>query len=167
MSGARRPARRRSRGVAAIEFALLLVPLLVMLTGITELGRALYYYNTIAKSARDAARLMSTQAPSDADSAALVAAATCGAVYGNPGCTGAPLVPGLAPAMLSMCDPQSCPGTHANIATGTGVANLVTVTIGGPGTPYAFVPLAAFVPGLFGVAAFEFGPIRMTLRQVL
>lgn len=160
-------ARRRSLGVAAIEFALLLVPLLTMLTGITEVGRGLYYYNTLAKSARDAARLMSTQAPSDPDYPALANAAVCGAVYGNAGCTGAPLLPGLAAAMVSMCDPQSCPGTHANVPTGTGVVNLVTVTIGGPGNPYTFVPLAAFVPGLFGVAAFEFGPIHMTLRQVL
>ena len=159
--------RRRCRGVAAIEFALLLVPLLVLLTGITEFGRAFYYYNTLAKSARDAARLMSTQAPSDSDYPALASAAVCGAVYGNAGCTGAPLLPGLATAMVSMCDPQSCPGTHANVATGTGVVNLVTVTIGGPGNPYAFVPLAPFMPGLFGVEGFDFGPIQMTLRQVL
>jgi Flp pilus assembly protein TadG len=159
--------RQRSRGLAALEFALLLIPLLVVLAGITEVGRAMYYYNTLAKSARDAARLMSTQAPSDPDYAALASAASCGAIYGNNGCSGAPLLPGLATSMVSMCDPQSCAATHANVATGSGVVNLVTVTIGGPGNPYTFVPRAPFIPGLFGVAGFDFGPIHMTLRQVL
>jgi Flp pilus assembly protein TadG len=51
--------RQAQRGAAAVEFALLVIPLLVMLTGITEMGRALYYYNAIAKAARDGARLLS------------------------------------------------------------------------------------------------------------
>jgi Flp pilus assembly protein TadG len=161
------PVRRRQEGVAAVEFAVLLIPLLIILTGITEFGRAMYYYNAIAKAARDAARLMSTQTPSDSDYAGLKTKAACTAVYGNQTCSDGPLVPGLSTAMVSICDASSCPGTHANVATGTGVINLVTVTVGGPNNPYAFLPLAPLTPAQFGVASFNFGPIAVTMRQIL
>jgi Flp pilus assembly protein TadG len=154
--------RHEQSGVAAVEFAMLLVPMLTILFGITELGRVMYEYNAIAKAARDAARLMSTQAPSDPDYPALANRATCLAVYGNAGCTGAPLLPGMTTAMVSLCDPLSCAATHANVATGTGVINLVTVTIGGANNPYTFNSLAPF-----GVPSFAFGPISVTMRQVL
>ena len=65
------------QGVAALEFAFLLVPLLASAFGITEFGRALYYYDTLAKAVRDATRLMSTQTPTDAGYAALRTRATC------------------------------------------------------------------------------------------
>jgi Flp pilus assembly protein TadG len=152
----------RQRGVAAVELAILLVPLLTILFGITEFGRAMYEYNTIAKAARDAARLLSTQTPTDPDYAALLNNATCTAVYGNAGCTGTPLLPNLATSMVSVCDPIACPGTHAGVATGTGVINLVTVTIGGANAPYAFNSLAPF-----GAPSFNFGAVRVTMRQVL
>lgn len=154
------------RGVAAVEFALLVIPLLVLLTGITEMGRALYYYNAIAKAARDGARLLSTQTPSDPGYGALVTGATCTVVYGNPACAGDPLAPGLTTAMVSICDPVSCAATHAAVATGTGVANLVSLTVGDPNR-YTFGSMAPFVPALFGVASFDFAPIRVTMRQVL
>jgi Flp pilus assembly protein TadG len=159
--------KRAQKGAIAVEFALLVIPLLVILTGITEFGRALYYYNIIAKGARDAARLMSTQTPSDEDYGALTTRARCTAVYGNTACTGEPLLPGLDTAMVSICDPASCTGTHAAIATGTGAANLVTVTVGGPNNPYAFRSMAPFLPALFGVADINFGAINVTMRQII
>ncbi len=149
--------------MVAVEFALLLIPLLIMLTGITEFGRAMYYYNTVAKAARDATRLMSTQAPSDPDYAALWTSARCNVVYGNPACTGEALIPGLTQTMVTLCDPVACPGTHAGVPMGTGVANLVTVTVGG----YTFQSLAPFEPALFGVASFPFASISVTMRQVI
>lgn len=152
----------RQRGVAAVELALLLVPLLTILFGITEFGRAIYEYNAIAKAARDATRLLSTQAPSDPDYPTLINEATCTAVFGNPACSGAPLLPRLATSMVSICDPVSCPGTHAGVSTGTGVVNLVTVTIGGASAPYTFSSMAPF-----GVPAFSFGAVSVTMRQVL
>ncbi|HVL37614.1 MAG TPA: TadE/TadG family type IV pilus assembly protein [Burkholderiales bacterium] len=158
---------RAERGAAAVEFALLVIPLLVILVGITEFGRALYSYNTLAKAARDAARLMSTQAPGDPDYGALVARARCTAVYGNATCTGSPLVHGLALEMVSICDPASCPGTHAGVPLGTGVANLVTVTIGGAGSPFVYQSFAPFAPALFGIDSLAFGAIGVTLRQAL
>jgi Flp pilus assembly protein TadG len=155
------------RGGIAIEFALLVIPLLVVLTGITEFGRALYYYNIIAKGARDAARLMSTQTPSDLDYAALTTQAKCTAVYGNTACAGEPLIPGLATTMVSICDPVSCAATHAAVATGSGVANLVTVTIGGPNNPYVFQSVAPFMPALFGIPDISFGAVNVTMRQII
>jgi hypothetical protein len=72
-------------------------------------------------------------------------------------------VPGLATAMVSICDPTSCAG----VPTGSGVANLVTVTIGGANAPYQFNSLAPFLPAQFGVASIAFGPISVTMRQNL
>lgn len=50
---------RRQSGSAAVEFAILLIPLLLMTGMIVELGRAFWYYDALAKSTRDAARLLS------------------------------------------------------------------------------------------------------------
>lgn len=152
--------------MAAVEFAILVIPLLATLTGITELGRAMYYYNTLAKSARDAARLMSTQTPTDPDYATLQQQARCTAIYGNASCSGSPLLPGLATGMVSFCDPSSCSGTHSGVPTGSGVINLVTVTIGGVNNALAFQSLAPFMPSLFGIAGFNFAPVSVTMRQV-
>jgi hypothetical protein len=141
--------------------------MLVIVTAVTELGRAMYYYNTLAKSVRDAARLLSTQAPSDPDYPSLKITAACLAVFGNAGCDGQPLVPGLTTAMFSVCDPVSCAATHAGVPTGTGVVNLVTTRIGGAANPYTFQSLAAFAPALFGVQSFNFGVISATMRQII
>ena len=47
------------RGVAAVEFALVLVVLLVIASGIVEFGRAAWYYNALVKATRDGARQLS------------------------------------------------------------------------------------------------------------
>src|SRR3954451_5329385 len=82
---------KKQRGVALVEFAITLPLLLAICFGITEFGRAIYTYNTLAKSTRDAARYLTTQAPGNA-----VGWATAKnlAVYGNPLGTGSPLVVG-------------------------------------------------------------------------
>lgn len=48
---------RRRRGVAAVEFAFVLPLLLLLLTGIWELGRILHVQTILNNAARDAARL--------------------------------------------------------------------------------------------------------------
>lgn len=141
------------RGVAAVEFAILLPLLLLIVFGITEFGRALYSYNTIVKGTRDAARYVMTQQPGGGADAV----AQCLAVYGNPGCTGSPLAPGLAIAMVSVCDWQRCPGTHQ--AQGSApVVNLVTVTV----TGYAFQSIVPFVTA--NVSSLTFAPISTTMK---
>ena len=80
------------KGVAAVELALLLIPLTTLVFGITEFGRAIYQYNTIAKGTRDAARYLTQTTPGNGASRA---AARCLVVFGNRACSGAPLVTGM------------------------------------------------------------------------
>ncbi len=54
MNRLRRP---RSRGQALAEFALILLPLLVVLFGILDFGRAIYAYNTLANASRVGVRV--------------------------------------------------------------------------------------------------------------
>lgn len=48
---------RRQAGVAAVEFALVCMVFLVLLFGIMEMGRLLFYWNTAAEATRWGARL--------------------------------------------------------------------------------------------------------------
>lgn len=48
------------RGVAAVEFALVVFILLLAVAGIVEFGRTFWYYNALAKATRDGARYLST-----------------------------------------------------------------------------------------------------------
>ena len=80
----------RQKGTAIVEFALIL-PLLLLLTMITtEFGRAIYQYNTIVKSLRNATRYLSLQTPNTQ-----ITEAQNLVVFGNIAGTGTALVPGL------------------------------------------------------------------------
>ncbi|HJV84029.1 MAG TPA: TadE/TadG family type IV pilus assembly protein [Noviherbaspirillum sp.] len=72
---AKRTSVRRQSGSAAVEFAILLIPLLLMTGVIVELGRAFWYYDALAKSTRDAARLLSITAPETFASSGIPSAA--------------------------------------------------------------------------------------------
>lgn len=157
----RAPALRRQAGTAAIELAILATVLVPLTLGVTELGRAMYQYNSLIKATRDATRYLSGQGPGDA---ADIGIAQCLAVYGTRDCSGSALLPGLTTSMVSVCDSVSCAGTHANQATGSGVINLVTVTVSG----YTFtpvVPLPVFT-NLSG-ASITFSDVSTTMRQIL
>ena len=147
--------RFRQRGVAAVEMGLLLTPLVMMIFGTTELGRAIYSYNTLDKTVRDAARHLSQHGPGDT---VVADEARCLAVYGTDDCTGTPVAPGLTVGMVSICDATLCAGTHANQSTGLGSVNLVTVGIQG----YAYNSLVQFV-----VPNMTFNNISTTLRAQL
>ena len=122
--------RKRQRGVAAVEFGILIIPLTLMLFGLTEYGRAIYQYNTLVKATRDATRYLSTVAPGNG-----LTQARCLARHGNTACSGPVLVPGLeeGEAVVDICDASvpACAATHALVPTGSGAVNLVTVTISG------------------------------------
>lgn len=150
----------KQEGVAAIEFAILVPLMMLMVFGITEFGRAFYQYNTLTKSVRDGVRYLSTQAP---DTGHGIAA--CLAVYGNQTCTGQVLVPGLSTSMVSICDAINCPATHSAVSTGSGVVNLATVTV----TGFPFTSLVNFnLAGLtIGAPNMTFGPVSATMRQAL
>lgn len=149
----------RQRGTAAVELGILLVALLVPMLGVMELGRAIYEYNMVVKLSRNAVRFLSTQGAGDA---ADVTTAQCLAAFGNRTCTGTLLLPNLTLAMVSVCDSVSCPSTHLNQPTGSGVINLVGVTV----TGYPFSFMAPFIPSAIG-PNITFGAISTTMRQVL
>jgi Flp pilus assembly protein TadG len=52
-------ARRRDQGQSLVEFALVLVPFLLLLLAITDLGRGVYANNGVAEAAREIARTTS------------------------------------------------------------------------------------------------------------
>ncbi len=158
---------RKQRGIAAVELAFILVPMLMVCFGITELGRGLYYYNGLVKATRGATRFLTERDPASpptgetADSIRLKARslAVCGAQVCAENYV--PLVPGLTLAQVSVCDKLNCPGTHANIPTGQGSVDLVSVTIGGSGSAaFSFTSLASWV-----IPHFTFAPVTTTMAS--
>jgi Flp pilus assembly protein TadG len=53
----RRPRRRLGRGQGLVEFAIILPVAVMVLLGLVDLARAVYAYNTLAQSARQASRM--------------------------------------------------------------------------------------------------------------
>jgi Flp pilus assembly protein TadG len=139
--------RKNQSGTALVEFALVLpfILLLTMLT--TEFGRAIYEYNVLTKSVRDAARYLSMQTPGTHETEArnLI-------VYGNLAGTGTPLAIGLTPSHVPAPTWQPGVGTLPLI-------NIVTVQVQG----YTFNSMFTTVLGLpFG--AITFADIRASMR---
>lgn len=152
----------RHRGAVAVEFALVLIPMITLMVGVVEYGRALHQYNTLVKSVRGAARFLTIHNPSDPSYP--LAAARCLVVHGNKDCTGAELVPGLTTAMVKVCNPvisTDCTGkTYSSVTTGLGLINLVEVRVVG----FPFNTTLPFVPGLKNI---KFNNISATMRQVI
>ena len=124
----RLPVPRRDRGSVAVEFAITATLLSTIVFGASELGRAMYQYDTLVKSTRAATRYLAQFSAGDAAS---ITQAKCLVVYGSTACGGATLVPNLTAAMVSVCDASSCVSTNSMQSTGRGFVNLVTVTITG------------------------------------
>src|SRR5690242_18562173 len=102
---------RKQKGVAAVELAVLLIPLIVIASGVTELGRAFFQYNALLKGTRDGVRFLTMKGPLDPaepSTAGDVAQAKCLVVYGNEECTGPARVPELTTDMVSICDSATC-----------------------------------------------------------
>jgi Flp pilus assembly protein TadG len=142
---------KRQKGVAIVEFALIL-PFLLMLTFITtEFGRAIWEYNTLTKSVRDAARYISIQTPGAQKG---IDEARNLMIYGKVTGTGAPLARGLSTANVPNPTWQTA-GTNP-------VINTVTVRI----TNYQFNSMFASAFGVsFGVVTFP--DITATMRSYL
>lgn len=149
--------RIRMHGAVAVEMALLLIPLLLLALGAAEYGRAIYQYNTLVKSVRDSARLMSQHIPDEAaaDYSLAQTQARCLAVYGNTGCSGPTLAPGLTTGMVSINSISVTTAINTTI-------RLVEVKISGYQFNFVFNPL-----NLMGNAAniIPFNNIRATMRQ--
>lgn len=145
---------RRLRGVAAVELAVTIVPLLLVAFGVAEYGRMIYTYNALDKAARDAVRHLTAVDPTDplprTEAVNL-------AVYGNVAGTGQPLAPGLSTSNVAICNSTLCPGDHSNIPTGSGVIDLVTVRISG----YTYHSIVTYV----APATLNFSTIAVTMRS--
>lgn len=146
--------RSRQQGVAAVEMATLLMPLIFIVFGITEFGRAFYQYNSVVKATRDAARYLSAQQPGTKDTEA-----TCLVRYGNTTCSGSLLAPYLGAATVTICDWQRCADHLAQGATP--VVNLVSVSV----SNYQFVSLVPFVTA--NLSSITFDPIRTVMKANL
>ena len=159
---------KRQRGAAIVEFALLLVPMLILGFGVAEYGRAIYHYNTIVKSVRSAVRVLSQHNPSDTGYSARVTQAKCLAVYGNDTCSGSPLAPGLAVSNVNVCDrvawgecSGAVQGDYSNVSTGLGTINLVEVRISGYQFTFIGLPLVNVPIG----NSVTFGAVEAVMRQ--
>jgi len=124
---------RHQQGIAMMELVIVAPILLLIFLGVSEMGRALYQYNTLSKAVRDSSRYYSTQVFNSNDIAGTINLVK----YGQTG-VGAQLLPGVINV--------SIPAPVID-ATGT------YVTVTGSYT-FSFLPgnpLAGIV-GLFGSA---------------
>ena len=139
----------REQGVALVEFAFVLPVLLVLSLLCTELGRAVYRYNTTTKAVRNAVRYLSVHTPGTHATEArnLV-------LYGNVAGTGALLDSALTAAMV--------PAPTWQPAGSNPVINTVTIRVSG----YQFRPMIA---NMFGASftTITFNDISATMRSPL
>jgi Flp pilus assembly protein TadG len=108
----------RERGAAAVEFALVMPLLLILVLGIAEFGRAYNIQTTLSAAAREGARVMALQSSqSDARQAAIAAA--------DPAVT-------LSAGQISV-SPSTCVGTAASaVVTVTYQLTFITNFFGTP-----------------------------------
>ncbi|MDR6886184.1 MULTISPECIES: TadE/TadG family type IV pilus assembly protein [Variovorax] len=149
----KRISNHRQRGAALIELALI-TPLLLLLTFITtEFGRAMYEYNLVVKSTRDAVRYLSVQTPGTH-----ITEARNLMVFGNIAGTGTPLARGLS---LSNVPAGTCCTWQA--AGASPLITTVTVRI----SSYSFHSLFPSVMGVVFANAngnIVFSDITATMR---
>jgi|SRR5450756_363967 hypothetical protein len=95
-----RPHPRSQKSQALIEFALISPVLLLLLFGIVDIGRAVFYYDTITHAAREGARVAvraSSPLPTNADVLATVTTQLIGTPVTEP-CPQGPVTPATPPA---------------------------------------------------------------------
>jgi Flp pilus assembly protein TadG len=147
----------KARGAALVELALVLPVVLMMVFGITELGRALFQLNSLAKAADGGVRYLSRSwavldencQPTAGWSAAAAATANY-VVFGNSGGQGQPRLPGLSAAGVTV--------------------TAVYGEVAGSEDPACIIQVEASVPfqGVFGdnvVPFTQLGPIDLTTRR--
>ncbi|MBS0417239.1 MAG: pilus assembly protein [Proteobacteria bacterium] len=91
---------RSQRGTAMAEFVIGAPILLLLLYAVVELGRALVQFSLLTDATRDAGRFLASKALQGTTGVVNVSGADSGSarnlvVFGNPGGTGTPLLPGL------------------------------------------------------------------------
>lgn len=166
--------RRSSRGVAAIEFAIVLPVLLGVAFVMAELARAMYEYDSLVKNARAAARYLTTVDPAIAenrDRAVCIAKAadpysTCMGVNPPTNPTPAPWLGRLSGATVTVLWSGNTPAL-SNVSTGQGTVDLVTVVISG--YVYDSFLLPNFYSSTDANSSYRigtFGPIAATMMRL-
>jgi hypothetical protein len=113
------PALRSERSQALIEFALISPVLLLLLFGIVDIGRAVFYYDTLSHAAREGARTAvqaSNRLPTNADVLATVTAQMNGSSV-TQACPQGPISAATPPAgvaWLYVTEPAPPGGVEAN-----------------------------------------------------
>lgn len=143
-----RSARSRESGAAAVEFALVIGVLLLIVGGIVEFGRLFWHYDALSKATRDGARLMSNavgatlQSAAEAEASQVVLAEAVGARL-NPALTSSQLV--IQCTYLSGSTEGAwgnCHDMSPTVPTDVPVHVRVSIT----GDPQYTVPLAEWFP---------------------
>lgn len=128
-------------GAVAVELALVLPILLILVSGVIEYGRALWYYDALAKGARDASRYLSTIPVANLGAEALTGSTTRTIVAETASQAG---VIGFDPDtdIAVTCAPTSCGAalTEASVTT-------VTVAVSYPFVIGSWIPLFGPSPG--------------------
>lgn len=100
---------RRQAGIAFLEFALIAPILILLLIGVVQLGSAFYTNNALLKALGDGAIYASanvihnnTGVVDDPLHQATITSVQNLVVYGNPGGTGSPLIPGLTTSNVTL-----------------------------------------------------------------
>ena len=127
------------RSQALIEFALISPVLLLLVFGIIDIGRAVFYYDTLAHAAREGAReaiSASTPLPTDASVLAAVMQQLVGAPVTAP-CPQGPVTSATPPSNTAGID-------FAGPQTGQGNTDLNVIVL------YTYAPLTPLVGGQFG-----------------
>lgn len=159
---------RKQAGVAAVELAVVIMPMLILCLGITELGRALYQYDGVVKATRGAARYLTQQNLNDTASynAAVKIAqsmAVCGKLPPALGQTYSPCAasdPKLVPGLDS--ETQVTVTNYPNVPTGAGTVSLVSVKIGDNGVRAVRFTSMLPIPAS-AIDSFSFAPVTITL----
>lgn len=130
---------RRDRGAAAVEFALLLPLLLLIVFGVIDFGRALNAQITLTQAAREGARLDALGQPSSAVTSRTINSAT-----------GLNLTSGNVTETL-VCQPNAGATDDAQVNVSY---------------QFSFVTPVGAIAGLFGGSGFG-GPITLTAQGVM
>jgi Flp pilus assembly protein TadG len=99
----------REQGVATIELTIVLPLVLLLIFGVTELGRALVQYNTLTKAVRDGARYASAFALNGTTQRVAITPLLEQQIgnmvlYGNPAGNGSPVLEGLSAQQVTVVD---------------------------------------------------------------
>ena len=124
----------RSKGVAIIEFIIVLPICLIMIMATAEFGRAFLQYNTLTKSVRDGVRYVASNALVGSTGVVTINGTVQAqtqnlVVYGNTAGTGSAILPGLTTGAVTVASP--------------GASN-VSVSVA-----YPYGSIFVFVPGFF------------------